>query len=270
MKKLLFITLSVMAFSMFIFQSCSNAIDDSNEKSISSEYLKIDNFLTKSSLSKDEKDILLEAQKRINSAVVISDNGALSLGEASPESLGMSEELYNTFQALFAYSNKITISKSTIPRLKVTRLKSEHFESGDVACDYVGEAINACAGNDYEQSLFQKYWKGTGTDTNLSSSRFNDAMSHASTPTSYDDVSINGVSYKRGTVSFYGDDSYDFAFGSANVYYNSQNQPVGFSDTYNFDEGKRSLLPETVTRIVGAFGEACNAKSYKIYYGVHP
>lgn len=87
-----------------------------------------------------------------------------------------------------------------------------------------------------------------------------------------DAVVINGSTYYRNSVSFYGSSNYDCAFGTAQVFFNTSGVPVGFYDKYDFNAlpwGARSIVAEIGTSIIGNLGAAHGAKSYEIFYGIH-
>ncbi len=80
-------------------------------------------------------------------------------------------------------------------------------------------------------------------------------------------VYINGQIYYANQVSFY-NASYDLAqsYGTATVYFNQYGQPVGFKDTYNFNQGNRGFPAEQATGIIRSIG---SAGRYDIRYGIY-
>ena len=71
------------------------------------------------------------------------------------------------------------------------------------------------------------------------------------------------------SVSLYGSNEYDYAFGTATIYMNSEGNIVEFYDFYDFDSksvGQRSFQSELKTRTVSYFSPD-TAKPFAIRYG---
>lgn len=79
----------------------------------------------------------------------------------------------------------------------------------------------------------------------------------------------NGASGYSVPLNTYSSQKYDYAIGTGTLFLDSDKNPIGFYDYYNFNAGAReSLMAEAVTRIVGWLGNAYGGQDYRIYYGV--
>ena len=123
--------------------------------------------------------------------------------------------------------------------------------------------------------MFNRYFCGLG-DYQFSSDEFQDisAIAVEKRPddwTSYPCCNVNNIELKRIGISFY-HTSLGLALGTSTVYFNNSGTPAGINDTYNFDAqawGSRPFPAEIITRIIGAFGEAYGAKSFRYSYGYY-
>jgi hypothetical protein len=270
-KKIYIAFLSIIAFSIsFFIQSCSNEFDDFAEseiqKPIYRDYLKIEDLSSKTVLSDKEKEIMKEAKKRINAAIIIDNEGNLIIGVSS-QKLNMSDDLFYMFSELISFCNE---NYSDYIPIEKIRLKSDpEPETAIDPCDILGSAIEALAGSNFEKECFRDYWNGSGNDKTLTPNTFNDIANEAPAPTNVHSVNINGQSYYEGTVNFYSVPEYDYAFGTATMFYDNNMTPVGFQDDYDFNKGLRSIVPETITRTINILGSACGASNYSIHYGIY-
>lgn len=131
----------------------------------------------------------------------------------------------------------------------------------------------------FEVECFLQYWYGEG-DIELSKKRFEhirDAVKAMGV--NYMEgmnlVNIDGKTYYEKSVSFYNNSVYNYALGTATVYFDTDGEMVGLYDEYNFDpkawfgEDSRNFSPEMITRIVNEIGEMKEAKSFTISYGIY-
>ena len=80
---------------------------------------------------------------------------------------------------------------------------------------------------------------------------------------------VTNVNENSFTVSLYSDTKYNYAIGSATVYYSSNNSNLNFYDNYNFDPkpwGTRSYSAEIATRLTNNEGRYHGASSFHITY----
>jgi hypothetical protein len=138
----------------------------------------------------------------------------------------------------------------------------------------VGKIIRSYAGSNFSKGLFTNYWKASG-DFVLSQSRFDNIVKSAGTIQSVSNVTLaNGQSGIAKVHSFYESSEYGNALGSATIYYDQTDTPVGFTDTYDFNwrwswgKGSRPYWAERKTRVVSAAGFIHGAKPFKITYGI--
>lgn len=194
----------------------------------------------------------------------------MSLCHTSALELNMDQELFYIFNFIVMNSKNVRSSNNMI------RLKNGSTEEGDSDRGLIGDLIYNNCGSETEQEYFDNYWSGNG-DMEMSNDTWSGVSSYAEGIIGADyhsgvPVMINGSSYYKNSVSFYGNSDYDCAFGTATVYFNSNGDAVGFSDDYDFnsmDWGERSIVAEIGTRTIGALGEAHGAENYSISYGIH-
>ncbi|WP_302586759.1 hypothetical protein [Paraprevotella clara] len=107
----------------------------------------------------------------------------------------------------------------------------------------------------------------------ISPDRFNDITQYVNKPNSFNGMSSfvkDGKQYYQSTASFYGT-PYQYSLGSATIIYDSNMNPVGLSDTYDFNPmswGDRDAKSEAMTRAVNIAGTICDAASFNISYGI--
>lgn len=128
-----------------------------------------------------------------------------------------------------------------------------------------------------KKGFFDQYWFGKG-DRKLTKREFAEIAAYAESVVgnyrkngALKMVDAKGNVYYQNVISFYSNEKFDFAFGSATVAFNERGKAVGFFDVYDFDPkpyGKRGLLAETVTRAVYNNSPPM-AKPYFIYYGIN-
>lgn len=128
------------------------------------------------------------------------------------------------------------------------------------------------------RKLFNMYWSGEGQTYFLTDDEFQQLLDQvdASNPDHLknDTKDVTLIDNNQGTRK-----DFDFGvqtFGPARVFYDQNNKPIGFCDTYDFnekpwgEEGRGTgfgYLKEAATRIVDANGKASEAKPYKVMYG---
>jgi hypothetical protein len=130
----------------------------------------------------------------------------------------------------------------------------------------------ACVGGGFgfgfEWSSLWHYMTGNGDTMHLDDDRFNSivAASESGTVSSTGRVTIDGVEYTTADVSFYSSSEYDYALGTARLYYDERGTCVGFRDYYDFDSqsGTRSDEAEEATHS----GSLISGDGYWITYGV--
>ena len=125
----------------------------------------------------------------------------------------------------------------------------------------IGNAIRDVSGklnSDFEQRMFARYWKGKGNYT-LSSVEFNEILSSAR---------VTSVGDNYITISLYDSAKYDYAIGTATLYYSSENSILRFYDKYDFDPqpyGGRSYSAELATTFT-AVASPSTSRSFEINY----
>ncbi|MFN4144414.1 MAG: hypothetical protein ACK4GN_01230 [Runella sp.] len=135
----------------------------------------------------------------------------------------------------------------------------------------IGNAIRNQAGSEFAKDMFERYWLGLG-DYTLPANIFAEAVSVAQ-PTndtqSKGQKVLNGILCNGYERSFYHNEKFRFAFGTATIYYAQNGNPMGFYDRYDFDskpwgQGKTTKA-EAITRMVRQFSPP-NARSFDITY----
>jgi len=256
----------VVSLGIFM-QGCSQE-DDWLESSINQheEYLTVSNFDSKTVFSGQEKTVLKEAMNRVKWATYYGKNGFVVTKTASE--LNMDEGIYNVMKDIVLLANDQNLSIK--PRLKPD---NNEFGADVNPCDLVQSQINdylySHPGGAFSSDCFNHYWEGSATPLILTSDRFSDIRNYAAEYKATNIATFNsgGQTYYQGQVSFYGT-PYELSFGTATITYNSQGQPVGIQDTYNFDaRNDRDLQSEIKTEAVNIAGTLCGAHSYYISYG---
>lgn len=235
-----------------------------------SQYLHIENYLSKKVFNKAEKDILKEALYRVKKNIAQNENGMYICKTA--EELNISYDIYRDLSTIIEIGNNLGVHANTHRVMK----RSENAWDLDPcgwAQDYVNDYLSDKDGGEFAQECFNNYWSGTGNNMTLSSNRFEDIKKYIKKPSSpygMDLLGKNGKTYYTQQVSFYGT-PYHYSLGTATVTYDLNLNPVGLSDTYDFDPkswGDRDAKSEAMTRAVNIVGSICDASSFKISYGV--
>jgi RHS repeat-associated protein len=170
-----------------------------------------------------------------------------------------------------------TVNKKGILNLKIGDVfQVEHTINAPDSRDdlgFMGNKIRERAGSEFSKNLFENYWTGGG-NIELSGKRFagilmyiKDNVPEAKNPQVI--TLSNGTQGIQRIVNFYSSTEYDKSFGRATVYYNKQENIVGFYDYYDFDSkpwGERSTKNEFITRAV-KFVSPQNATPFSIKYG---
>jgi RHS repeat-associated protein len=94
--------------------------------------------------------------------------------------------------------------------------------------------------SNFEKQMFGRYWNTEG-DYTLSQDEFYDILSHAK---------VGKISENYIVLKFYHSDKYDFALGTATLYYSSENSNLYFYDEYDFNPqpiGERNYFSEFAT-----------------------
>ena len=166
----------------------------------------------------------------------------------------------------------------TLKEGDVLQVESEGPSSNErESLGFLGNQIRNKAGSDFSKDLFENYWNGNG-DKELTDKEFlgillflkkNGTSTGNSTDVNLiDDDGSSAPGYVK-VVSFYNSKKYALAFGSASIYYDSNNRVVGFYDRYDFDKkdwGSRSVSNEIKTRMVNNVSPS-NARAFSIRYG---
>ena len=142
-----------------------------------------------------------------------------------------------------------------------------------------GEVVDvANRTNEYMESnyssyeMLNQYMSGTGEDYAMRETSWERVSVYAKEKigTKYNEGSsftVDDKTYYQCQVSFYDNIDLGAAFGTSTVYFDSNGNPAGFKDTYNFDSkpwGERTVVGELSTRI----GDELPGESYDIKYGV--
>ncbi len=199
-----------------------------------SQYLYIENYLSKKVFNKAEKDILKEALYRVKKNIVQNENGMYICKTA--EELNISYDIYRDLSTIIEIGNNLGVHANTHRVMK----RSENAWDLDPcgwAQDYVNDYLGDKDGGEFAQECFNNYWSGTGDRMSISPDRFNDITQYVNKPNSFNGMSSfvkDGKQYYQSTASFYGT-PYQYSLGSATIIYDSNMNPVGLSDTYDFN-----------------------------------
>jgi len=153
-------------------------------------------------------------------------------------------------------------------KLERLTLKSLKGELSEMNAKEQKSNIGGSGVSSFELSCFYNYTSSNGT-LNLDADQFSgiaDAAAGANYTSSW--VNIGGTMYEKRVVSFYNNEEYDYALGTATVYYDSCGNAVGMKDYYNFNAmsaGERTAIAEAATYV----GSQIPGASYDIYYGIH-
>ena len=148
----------------------------------------------------------------------------------------------------------------------------------------LGAAIRSQLESNFAKDLFEHFWMDLGNAT-LNDEQFSKIVQEALfgdgrfRDTEGKDINVytpwGSVTFgKVYSVSFYKSSEYGLAFGTANLYFDLQGNPIGFRDYYDFDHqpaGQRSTSAEGKTRAVAKASEIANRGTpYSITYGFAP
>lgn len=130
----------------------------------------------------------------------------------------------------------------------------------------------------FEVDCFYHFGTGSGSEMNLSESRFGDIVSSANELLKKDKSNliatskktIDGKVYTSKTISFYDDDVYDYAIGTATIIYDDKGKAVGFQDDYDFNTAgaQRDDIAQFTTKLGKLIENISGAQSYKMSYGI--
>lgn len=257
MKKFTFITTSILAIT-FIFVACSSENGAIEFEDCETIYEFIDFSMEMSPKVKEKK--LHEAEKRILENIKII-NGKISLSHISAEEIRIEEGYFEAMKYLLErVKNPYDIIMPKTRQIVVLpngENVSEEYITNKAMLDYL---ISSYLDSEFEKKCFDQYWYAQGditiTDDDWSKIKIYAEQKH--TP---------GTVVE--TISFYDNPDFDYALGSATVYFDGD-KAVGLSDTYDFNplpEGERSEEAETITRVVNNLGKIYGAKKYEITYG---
>ncbi|WP_222116056.1 RHS repeat domain-containing protein [Algoriphagus algorifonticola] len=126
-------------------------------------------------------------------------------------------------------------------------------------------------GTEAGKDMFERYWLGKG-DMTLTQSQFEEIASLAKAKGADKiegkKIELNGKEVIAKVISFYGT-VHANSLGSSTLYYDLNNNPVGFYDVFDFDPkpwGVRSYEAEIKTRLVNLDGQMVGAKPFKIKF----
>ena len=169
-----------------------------------SQYLYIENYLSKKVFNKAEKDILKEALYRVKKNIVQNENGMYICKTA--EELNISYDIYRDLSTIIEIGNNLGVHANTHRVMK----RSENAWDLDPcgwAQDYVNDYLGDKDGGEFAQECFNNYWSGTGDRMSISPDRFNDITQYVNKPNSFNGMSSfvkDGKQYYQSTASFYG------------------------------------------------------------------
>jgi len=124
---------------------------------------------------------------------------------------------------------------------------------------------------DYEKSLFEKYWLGQKGNIELTADQFKKVTDYVSSINSTSVLTVNSTNQTliRKQFNFGRNPEFDYAFGTASVFYDISGNAVGFYDDYNFDIKWRgpslnAVIP-LIVRSACLIGGRCSP--FEITYG---
>ncbi|PKL80004.1 MAG: hypothetical protein CVV25_06010 [Ignavibacteriae bacterium HGW-Ignavibacteriae-4] len=174
-----------------------------------------------------------------------------------------------------------TVNDKGILQLNVGDIfKVENSSSAPYRSDlrFIGNNIRDNAGSEFSKNMFENYWTGGG-DVELSSQRFAGILLYVkeNKPKTSGVTNIklknSDGTYRLGyrqNVSFYSTSEYNKVFGTSQLYYNQNDEIVGFYDYYDFDSkdnwSERGIKNELITRTVDFFSPN-SSKPFSIKYG---
>jgi hypothetical protein len=256
------------------------------ETSLYETYLSIENFSSKTTFSNAEQEIIKEAMGRIEKYIQIADNHWII--SKTYRELNMEEDIYSMFKVYISFLGDYQQQniKSTTIRLKSGGESSNSSSLCSIAYtvmkNYLQSHFSSTSattsennkGAEFSVACFNHYWSGTGNTMYLTAGQFSEIKkfipsqinSSGLTP-----VNILGQIFYKKSVSFYST-PYALSLGSATIIYNANFQPVGLTDTYDFNTSGWNNRPgwnDEITWATGVIGTACGAKDYDIRYGTY-
>lgn len=121
--------------------------------------------------------------------------------------------------------------------------------------------------------MFEYFWLGKRAPYSLSLERFINIVTLAGmmgaeylpgVKTQY-----NGMDVIARSISFFNSPEYSLVFGTATIYYDMNNDPIGFYDVYDFNAqewGKRAFSSKIKTRLVLGASNLSNASPFIIKF----
>jgi len=131
--------------------------------------------------------------------------------------------------------------------------------------------------SEFEVRCLQHYLSGKGEDIILSEDEFARISAIAKEQalengklTDATAIEVNGKKYFRKIVSFYNCTEFDYALGNAHVFFDENNNVVGFKDRYDFNPAThRGEQEEALSRLMKKIEIFLDAKEYDILYGIY-
>ena len=117
--------------------------------------------------------------------------------------------------------------------------------------------------------LFKHFMEGSAAPVPLTDIQFNEVVTSGRRYSAQEPVTLNnGESGFRVRIDLSKDPKYDYAIGQGTLYLNSNNQPVGFYDLYDFNKAThRNPLAEAATQAGDMMRPVFGAQIFEIYYG---
>ena len=242
----------------------------------------LDVDLSRTDLSKAEKKNVKRISKRISDNITFDADGRMTLTSSMIE-LNISEESYRTIIDIIEWYNSIidegieVIIRRPIPTTKSSsETENTNTRGGTLASDAIATAISSAFGAarlETAKKLFDMwYFDYRSADYSMTTTEWNTAKDFADTQIGDDythgETHIAGHNYYSNQVNYY-DATLDLklSYGNATVYFDSDGDPVGFSDTYDFNlSAQRNWLIEKSVEIANLLG---GGEGYDIYYGIH-
>ncbi len=144
--------------------------------------------------------------------------------------------------------------------------------SGGFADSAVGDAIRTQMESDFGKEIFRAFWEGQTSRYDLSETEFSKIM-QAVNGLDFAEQEVtfpDGSKGKRRDYSLADNFEYSKPLGSVAVYYDQNDKPVGFYDTFDFNwkwQG-RNCIAEIQNRIFDMSGKAFGAHPFQIVYGL--
>lgn len=255
------------------FQGCQK--DDVKQHD---EYLNIEDF-NKTNLSNEELRIIKEAGQRMSDNIVF-EGSKIRVTKSSKE-LNMDQELFDQWYYFVQLYNDGKIDIQKAPSIALSRANPEDGNTGtrggNLMCDLAANSIlgtlTTFGWRTCRSYLDMWYFENRSIPYTMSADNWSEASKYAKQYVGINfrknPVRIGGLWVYAHSVSYY-NGSMDLAqsYGTATVYFNAAGEPVGFKDTYNFNEGDRSWAAEAGTTVIRTITNGGNG-GYDIVYGIH-